>query len=391
MHLKHFLPKILFQPIFLLGMMLGIVFSNFLAAQTQTITTPGSGTFTVPAGVTSITVEVWGAGGSGGTKSGSNGTVGGGGGGAYSSSVITVTPGQVINFNVGFGALTTTNGEDTWFLSNTTLMAKGGNSVPLNSTFGASGGSAAAGYGSIKFSGGNGADANGNDGGGGGSSAGINANGISATNSLGAIAPTGGGNGGNGRSGSSGQNQGRGENGVAPGGGGGGSYRSNASGTEIVGGYGGNGQLRISYIALTSASGTDNQSVCEDDPIIETTYSFPPNSTVTISDLPTGLSSDINYTAGTISITGTPTTSGTYTIDATPPYNSFFTLSKQGTVTIIPRPDVTDMTETVCSGDLFTVTPTDGIDGIIPAGTTYSWDAPVISAGLTGGVSGSGN
>ena len=50
-----------------------------------------SGTFTVPAGVTSITVEAWGGGGRGGTRtSGHNVALAGGGGGAYSRSTLTV-------------------------------------------------------------------------------------------------------------------------------------------------------------------------------------------------------------------------------------------------------------------------------------------------------------
>lgn len=70
-----------------------------------------SGTFTVPAGVTSITVEGYGGGGAGGGST-SAGFVfifpfgragGGGGGGGYASSVLTVTAGQNISVNVGAG------------------------------------------------------------------------------------------------------------------------------------------------------------------------------------------------------------------------------------------------------------------------------------------------
>jgi hypothetical protein len=47
---------------------------------------------TVPIGVTKITVEVWGAGGKGGTRT--NGGGGGGGGGAYArKNINVVTPG----------------------------------------------------------------------------------------------------------------------------------------------------------------------------------------------------------------------------------------------------------------------------------------------------------
>jgi hypothetical protein len=101
-----------------------------LAQVTETFNTSGS--FTVPAGVTSITVGCWGGGGGGGTRS-TSGVAGGGGGGAYSSSVIAVTAGDVFNYVVGNGG---TSGPCycRWryqFGSATTIMAKGGNSVTL--------------------------------------------------------------------------------------------------------------------------------------------------------------------------------------------------------------------------------------------------------------------
>ena len=48
------------------------------------------------------------------------------------------------------------------------------------------------------------------------------------------------------------------------------------------------------------------------------------------------------------------------------------------------------MTATACSGTAFSVTPVNGVNGVIPAGTTYSWAAPVVTGGLTGGVAGAG-
>ncbi len=46
---------------------------------------------------------------------------------------------------------------------------------------------------------------------------------------------------------------------------------------------------------------------------------------------------------------------------------------------------------TPCTGVGFTVTPQDGINGdIVPVGTTYSWSAPTVTGGLTGGTSGAG-
>ena len=58
-------------------------------------------TFTVPSCVTSITIKAWGAGGGGGGADGNPG--GAGGGGAYSTSVLSVTPGQTLSISVGGG------------------------------------------------------------------------------------------------------------------------------------------------------------------------------------------------------------------------------------------------------------------------------------------------
>jgi hypothetical protein len=63
---------------------------------------PGSGTYTVPAGVTAITAKAWGAG--GGSAFGETGAKGGeGGGGGFTQSTFTVTPGETLNVYVGGG------------------------------------------------------------------------------------------------------------------------------------------------------------------------------------------------------------------------------------------------------------------------------------------------
>ena len=67
-------------------------------------------TYTVPAGVTSITVKMWGAGGGGGGPGGwSYGYLGGGGG--YTTGTLAVTPEQVLTIMVGAGGIngTTSN------------------------------------------------------------------------------------------------------------------------------------------------------------------------------------------------------------------------------------------------------------------------------------------
>jgi hypothetical protein len=69
----------------------------------QIFNTPGSASFVVPAGVTSMTVKTWGGGGGagGGGAAGSSGGAGGGGG--YVTGVITVTPGETLTAYVGGG------------------------------------------------------------------------------------------------------------------------------------------------------------------------------------------------------------------------------------------------------------------------------------------------
>ena len=74
--------------------------------QTETFNYTGAmQTWTVPAGVTSVTVEAWGA--QGQTNAGGN--VAGGLGG-YATGDLTVTPGQVLNIFVGGGGAQSTAG-----------------------------------------------------------------------------------------------------------------------------------------------------------------------------------------------------------------------------------------------------------------------------------------
>lgn len=112
-------------------------FSDAFGQTTETITTTGAGTWTVPCGVTSITVEAWGAGGSGGGTTDNNSRGGGGGaGGTYVSSTIAVTPGTTYNLFVApqtNGAESAgAKGQGSWFINNTTSFAVDGVGVPCN-------------------------------------------------------------------------------------------------------------------------------------------------------------------------------------------------------------------------------------------------------------------
>lgn len=213
-------------------------------AQTVSQTYNSSNTFTVPAGVTSITVEAWGGGGRGGSRTSGSGGYGGGGGGAYSRRVLAVSAGQVYTVAVGTGANSTAAGVDSELINPSSIVvvrAKGGNSVPNNTATGATGGAAASCIGDIAFDGGSGANGTaGVNGGGGGASAGTANAGASGLLSVGGIAINGGGNGGAGRTGFSGN----GSPGNTPGGGGGGALRTAGSPS---GGNGADGQIIITY------------------------------------------------------------------------------------------------------------------------------------------------
>lgn len=219
-------------------------------AITETYNTTGTHTFTVPAGVTEITVEVWGAGGGGGTRT-NNGRGGGGGGGAYARSVLTVIPGTSNSIIVGAGGGGSANGGNSSF-NGTTVVALGGSGAPQNSNNGAAGGSSSGSRGDVVYAGGNGANSISNSTGGGGGGAGSTGNGGSAT---GGTAGTGtannGGNGGAGHNsfanGTSGYNYG----------GGGSGARTNWSRT-YTGGSGAQGLVTITYATPYFSIGSGN-------------------------------------------------------------------------------------------------------------------------------------
>jgi hypothetical protein len=213
--------------------------------QPQTFTSSGS--YTVPASVTSIIVECWGAGGGGGSSN-TNGTArragGGGGGGGYSSSTIAVVPGTVYNIVVGTGgtggvAGNGGNGTTSTFNTNT-VVANGGNGGGRGSA-GSGGAGGALGTGNNRYTGGNGAagvNATGSGGGGGGAGSTGNGGNASGT-SAGTGSSTNGGNGGAGVTTSV-----NGNNGNNYGGGGSGG-NTLAAGTERNGGTGANGLVVI--------------------------------------------------------------------------------------------------------------------------------------------------
>ena len=116
-------------------------FDRTLAQRGQastSITSTGSQTYTVPAGVDSLTITMYGGGGGGGlAKAGRGGTTKGGGGGGGARLVITldeVTPGETLTFNVGVGGakstthntVSTAGGDTTFSYGGKDYVAGGG-------------------------------------------------------------------------------------------------------------------------------------------------------------------------------------------------------------------------------------------------------------------------
>ncbi|MFN9999470.1 MAG: PKD-like domain-containing protein, partial [bacterium] len=76
----------------------------------------------------------------------------------------------------------------------------------------------------------------------------------------------------------------------------------------------------------------------------------------------------------------------------TPSFGACSGLTQSGnpftvTVFVNPAPAITTINRTICSGTSFVVTPTNGTDGFVPDGTTYTWLAPIHATGsVSGGV-----
>lgn len=276
------------------------------AAEAVTDTFIASGNWVAPAGVTSVTVEVWGGGGAGGGQNLASDGGGGGGGGAYSKSTVAVTPGNSYPVTVGAGGVGVAsavggNGGDSFFNNAATVMAKGGTGgSPSTGTppAGGLGGTAAASVGTTKFSGGNGGAGRNNNtgrGGPGGSSAGTAANGTSGAvtwaTATAAAAPVGGGIGGNG-------GNANGQNGFAPASGNGGGGGGSAEGTARVGGNGAGGKVAVTYTLPPSVMSINCSASC-------TTNAASVSWTVTFSESVTGVSSG-NFALVNSGLGGTP-------------------------------------------------------------------------------------
>lgn len=150
---------------------------SFAFAQTSPQIFTSSGPFVVPSGVTSVTIEVVGAGGMGGGNGG-----GGGGGGGYAKGVYTVTPLTTLSVLVGTGSGTLSGISS---LGITASAGSDGGSVP-NPTIGGGGAGGIGTGGTIaNFTGGTGGGGYWTYfGGGGGGAAGPSGNGSAGGNTI---------------------------------------------------------------------------------------------------------------------------------------------------------------------------------------------------------------
>lgn len=217
----------------------------------ENFNTPSTGAWTCPAGVFFVDVEVWGPGGDGNDDLGPGG--GGGGGGAYAKSLaVPVVPGNLYDYRVSAG-----NAAQTSYLYDNTgavMICEADFGVAASGVNGGAGGLSANSTGNTTYNGGNGDNAtlavNGGGGGASGSSTGNGANGAGSVGGAQGDFFSGGG-------GTGGTNSTTNKNGIdggSPGGGGGGGF----PGSGGIGGLGKDGQVKLTYSALTSISVEDS-------------------------------------------------------------------------------------------------------------------------------------
>ncbi|MBK9292072.1 MAG: hypothetical protein IPM52_10675 [Bacteroidetes bacterium] len=124
-------------------------------------------------------------------------------------------------------------------------------------------------------------------------------------------------------------------------------------------------------ITLSSAPGTNNQTLCHGSPITTITYNTTGATGATFTGLPTGVSG--NWALNVVTISGTPLNPGTYnyTVNLT---GGCGTVVASGSITVnaIPSPavSITSSESTVCTGTLVSFTATPTAPGATPI---YQW------------------
>lgn len=232
--------------ILITGFLLLCVYSSYGQAVSQTYSTPGNWTYTIPAGYkASITVEAWGGGGGGtGTTSG-----GGGGGGGYVKNTYNNLAAGTYDIIVGAGGAIGSDGGLSGYNFSGGVFAGGGS--PGSGATGGGGGSISGAFGLASKTGGGGGGATvsgcGSEGSGTGGGAGGGGGGSGSSNGVGATASgCVGGAGGINYGGKGGDYNNAGAAGSLPGGGGGG--RGGGAGTHTAG-VGGGGLVIVTVLS----------------------------------------------------------------------------------------------------------------------------------------------
>lgn len=286
----YFLKTLSFRRLILMPAMMFAVFTAHAQFGTSPWTAP-AGTYTVPTGVTSLTVTCYGGGGGGGgayTSGYNDADGGGGGGGACSVTTFSVTPGQTITVVVGAaGTAGNTSGSNggnggtsSVSIGGTTYASaaggNGGKGGGVSAAIGAGGTGGTTGTGTV-HSGGNGGAGNysgsydwGGSGGGGGGTTTNGSAGASSGNppAGGAGGATGGGTGGNGIRVTS---SGSGTAGATYGGGGGAGAAYSTGYASAAGKAGGAGAVIISYTVVTCTTPSTQASSLSSSSIGQTT------------------------------------------------------------------------------------------------------------------------
>lgn len=147
-------------------------------------------------------------------------------------------------------------------------------------------------------------------------------------------------------------------------------------------------------LTLSSAAGTNNQSVCNNTPITNITYASTVATGATITGLPAGVTG--NWSTNVVTISGTPTTPGTYTYTVALT-GGCGTVSSTGTITVMPVNTITltaGGTQTKCINTAINTTTytTTGATGAVvsglPSGVSGSWASNVVTISGTPTVTG---
>ncbi|MBP4143192.1 hypothetical protein J3S90_15410, partial [Flavobacterium sp. P4023] len=152
---------------------------------------------------------------------------------------------------------------------------------------------------------------------------------------------------------------------------------------------------------LTLTTGSQNQIICTGAAITNTVYTFAGSATnAVVTNLPSGLTSNVDTTNKTVTISGTPTVAGTYIITTNGHLGSCTAATLSGKIdfTTINTVGSASSTPTLCINSALTAIThtTTGASGIgtvtgLPAGVTANWSSNKITISGTPTASGTFN